>query len=159
MTNISSAVRKIVHNRVFAICASAMLIAVSSAFSRRFENASLSAAPSRFLLCYPLTDITGAPFLVKARAYGSSTIKVYADARTALGIPTVSATAVVGVTDESKCQRASRAVDSIKIGATTGDGLYLVAVGTHYLALPATANRVIVHMDNLFTVKNLIGQQ
>ena len=159
MTNISSAVPRIARNRVFTACVAGMSIAITSAFSSGFAHKSSDAVPSIFLYCYPLTDISGAPFLVKAKAYGSSTIKVYADARAALSIPTVPVSAVAGVTDESKCIRASRAIDSVHIGTAPGDGLYLVAVGTHYLALPATPKKYIVHLDNRFTVKNKILQQ
>ena len=84
---------------------------------------------------------------------------VYIKSRNTLGIPAVSISQVAGVTDETKCKRASQAIDSAKLGQVRGDGLYLVSVGTHYLALPATSNRVIVHLDSLFTVKNVLGQQ
>lgn len=160
MTAVFSAARWVVRHRIFAVCVPVLSILSTVAFSgSESVHESRVSAKARFLFCYPLTDISGGPFLVKAQAYGTSSMKVYVDARSTLGIPSVSITQVVGVTDEAKCKRASQAVDSANIGQAKRDGLYLVAVGTHYLALPATTNRVIVHLDNLFTVKNLIGQQ
>jgi hypothetical protein len=160
MTGFCSEAPRTMRNRVGAVCVAGMSIAIMAAFSGwRATLEPPVAANAMFLFCNPLTDSTGAQFLVQAQAYGVSTMKVYVDSRSTLGIPSVPISQVVGVTDEAKCQRASRAVDSVNIGAPNGDGLYLVAVGTHYLALPATTNRVIVHLDNLFTVKNLIGQQ
>ena len=137
----------------------AVLVSTLVAMAGRATLEPPVAARALFLFCNPLTDTTGAIFLAKAQSYGASTWKVYVDSRSTLGIPSVPISQVLGVTDESKCQRASQAVDSINIGAPRGGGLYLVAVGTHYLALPATTDGVIVHFDNLFRVKNLIGQQ
>lgn len=152
--------RRTMRNRVSAVCVAGMSIVMLAAFSGgRARQEPPIAAHAIFLFCNPLTDPTGAAFLVQAQGYGVSTIKVFVYARSQLGIPSVPISQVVGVTDESKCQRASRAVDSVNIGAPRGDALYLVAVGTHYLALPATKDGIIVHLDNLFTVKNLIGQQ
>jgi hypothetical protein len=141
------------------LCLSALLaIPLASAFVRGGPR-DISHGSVRALFCYPLTDITGGPFFAKAQDIGSSADRFAVEMRTALALPVVAKTAIVGVTDDAKCKRASQAIDSINIGQTKGDGLYLVAVGTHYLALPATPNRYIVHLDNLFTVKNKIAEQ
>jgi hypothetical protein len=152
--------RRTMRNRVNAVCFAGVSIVIMAAFSGgRTTRESPVVARAMLQFCNPLTDTTGAVFLVKAQSYGASTWKVYVNSRSTLGIPSVPISQVVGVTDESKCQRASQAVDSVHIGAPKAGALYLVAVGTHYLALPATTDGVIVHYDNLFTVKNLIGQQ
>ncbi|HLB10722.1 MAG TPA: hypothetical protein VK617_14370 [Gemmatimonadaceae bacterium] len=103
----------------------AVLVSTLVAMAGRATLEPPVAARALFLFCNPLTDTTGAIFLAKAQSYGASTWKVYVDSRSTLGIPSVPISQVLGVTDESKCQRASQAVDSINIGAPRGGRIVL----------------------------------
>lgn len=93
------------------------------------------------------------------KQYGSSTSSTYVTARSSIGLPSAAVGTIVFVTDESKCSRASRAIDSAHVGTPAGSPVYLVQVGTHYMAMPPSTNGLIIHLDNLFTVKNTLVQQ
>ncbi|MEP7088437.1 MAG: hypothetical protein ABI884_14135 [Gemmatimonadota bacterium] len=97
-------------------------------------------------------------FLTRMQDLGSSTEASDIATRSFLGLPAASIASIVGVTDESKCIRASRALDSAHVGVSAGSSLYLVQVGKHYMAFPPSTDGVMVHLDRLFTVKKALQQ-
>lgn len=107
--------------------------------------------------CLPATDSAAKVFLSRMKSYGASTAPVFVEARDTLHIAAVPVGQIVAVTTEASCSRAARALDSVHVGAT-GSALYLVALGTHFMAMRPATNYMI-HLDNLFTVKTRIAEQ
>lgn len=141
-----------VRSRTKKICGGAAML--SALFS-------LTAAvtPSKQTYCFSPATTVGAWFLVRIQDLGTSTAAPDVATRSFLGLPAAPITSIVGVTDESKCLRASRALDSAQVGVPANSSLYLVQVGTHYMAFPPSTDGVMVHLDNLFTVKKSLQQQ
>jgi hypothetical protein len=97
-------------------------------------------------------------FLIRMKDLGTSTEASDVATRTTLGLPAAPIASIVGVTDEAKCLRASRAIDSAQVGVAASSSLYLVQVGTHYMAFPPGPSGIMVHLDNLFTFKKGLRQ-
>lgn len=109
--------------------------------------------------CWPLTDEVGAVFLARAVRMGSSTAPIYVKGRTSLALPVVAPSAIVGVTDEAKCMHVMQVIYAANLGMPSNAAIYLVAVGTHYLALAPTVGGLIVHLDDKFVIRGKVAQQ
>ena len=120
------------------------------------QPASVSFTPGPY--CLPDTDFAGQWLLASARMCGLGKAPVFVRARELmLRIPLLDSSQIATVTDETKCARAARALDSAKIGPA-GFPLHLVTMGTHYMAFGRGTNEE-VHLDSSFTVRDrIVGQ-
>ena len=109
--------------------------------------------------CIPSTSQAGPVFLAEWQTNATSTDSATIALRDSIMLPAATLSSILVVSDEAKCSRASRAVDSVHIGVPINSPLLLVQVGTHYMALPPSPNGLYVHMNSTFTVLNFMSQQ
>jgi hypothetical protein len=102
--------------------------------------------------------MVGSAFLVEAQHIGSSTDSIDARMRTAIALPAVALGAIKPVMDETTCKRASRVIRAANIGMPDSAPVYMVAVGTHYLALAPTPHGIVVNLDDQFAIKGMFMQ-
>lgn len=124
-----------------------------------FAAPSVTAKPAALPFCGLPADSIAQWFLLEMKNDASTTDAGAIKLRTTLALPNAVLTSIIPITDESKCSRASRAIDSVHVGITPGSAVYLVQFGTHYMALAPGSVGLIAHLDNLFTYKNGIVQQ
>jgi hypothetical protein len=109
--------------------------------------------------CASTTTHTAMYFLDRMQSYAADTAASAVAFRSAMGMPSATKASVVPVSDETKCSRASRAIDSAVYNPPRAAKVILVQVGTDYMAQPLVQDAVIVHLDNLFTVRGKAVQQ
>lgn len=114
--------------------------------------ATAAVRPPTQTYCFSPTTNVGPWFLMQVQDLGTSTDSVEVATRASLGLPATTLANIVAITNESKCLRASRAIDSASIGVPVNSSIYLVQVGTHYMAFTPGPRGYMVHLNNLFTV-------
>jgi hypothetical protein len=101
--------------------------------------------------CLPASDISAAILLAFADSLGTSDNESYANLRrTMVGANHVNRSEILPLMDDAKCFRASRALDSLDVGAP-GTPVYLVAVGTGFLTQRGERGGQLIILDSTFT--------
>jgi hypothetical protein len=109
--------------------------------------------------CRPPSTLVGQHFLSQMIWWGSSPDTSTANFRAAIHLRGTPAANIIAITDEKKCSRASRALDSAVFRPARSSSLYLVQVGRDYMALPPNTIGIIVHLNGRFTFQNKIVMQ
>lgn len=139
--------------RVGGILGAVATIAIFGAWTRN-QPGSLTA------FCLAPSTTVGQRFLSQMRTWGSSPDSASANFRAAIHLQSTQAAKVTAITDETKCSRASRALDSAVFSPARSSPLYLVQVGQDYMALPPSKDPIIVvHLNSKFTFVNTVDMQ
>jgi hypothetical protein len=134
--------------RIRVCAATAICVVVLACSSSSRESGSIAAGA----YCLPASDFTAMILLALADSLGTSDAPGFVRLRDSIQhTRKLNHSQIVPMTDEAKCFRASRALDSLNIGAA-GSPLYLVTMGTGFMA-QRTILGDYVRLDSLFTVQ------